>query len=87
MKCRLFNITAALSLLLLLATVGLWADSYWYEQAFVHSQNHAYVRLDSAYGLIVYHRGVLIDGEDHPPTGPGVHRVSLSDLSIQEHAE
>ena len=61
MKRRLLNITAVLSLLLLLATVGLWVDGYW---------NLSFVTWNADdYGMTVVSHGdsllfSLVDGPD-----------------------
>ena len=57
MKRWIFNITAVVSLLLLLATVGLWVDGYYYASLFSHEST------ESSTGVLS-ERGILSIGLD-----------------------
>ena len=49
---RLFNIRTVLSLLLCIATVGLWVRSYWYEDLLAFPSPAEYSALQSAEGTV-----------------------------------
>ena len=58
MKRRLFNILAALSLVLCLATAGLWVRSYWNENWYFGPQRSSHSGWDG--GVICLGRGMTV---------------------------
>lgn len=68
MKRRVFNVLAAVSLVLAIATAALWVRSVWWKSDFLRFTPDTFDwEVRSMYGAIAIEREHFLSGEDHPP--------------------